>query len=89
MKISHKDLKTINRLSKREMTVYIESIYKSGFNDGYEACQMQKGDAIDFELLKIAIKATEGIGDVLYGRLVDTIDKLCFRKDDENDGISC
>lgn len=83
MKISHKDLKTINRLSKREMTVYIESIYKSGFNDGYEACQMQKGNAIDFELLKIAIKATEGIGDVLYERLVDAIDKLCFGKDDE------
>lgn len=89
MKISHKDLKNINRLSKREMTIYIESIYKSGFNDGYEACQMQKGNTIDFELLKIAIKATEGIGDVLYERLVDTIDRLCFGKDDENDGINC
>lgn len=83
MKISYSDAKKIKRLSQKELTFYLESIYKSGYDDGYTDCQMQRGNEIDFELLKIAIKATEGIGDILYNRLCETIDKLCFQNNDE------
>ena len=48
---------------------------------------MEKGNEIDFDLLKIAIKATEGVGDTLYDRLVQTIDRLCFTEAKDNKDV--
>lgn len=78
--IDYKLLAQIKGYNKRQMSAFLTYIYESGVKDGYEKCRMQKGTSIDFELLKVAIKATEGIGDVLYNRIIKTIDDLCFKK---------
>lgn len=79
--IDYKLLAQIKNYNKRQMSVFLSSIYESGVKDGYEKCKMQKGTSIDFDLLKIAIKATEGVGNVLYDRIIKTIDELCFKNE--------
>ena len=85
--ISYTTLKQIQSYNKRQMSAFISSIYESGYKDGYESCKMEKGNEIDFDLLKIAIKATEGVGDTLYNRLVQTIDRLCFTETKDNKDV--
>ena len=80
--VDFKTLTLIKNYNKRQMTAFLSNLYDSAYQDGYNDCKNESGQEIDFELLKIAIKATEGIGDVLYKRLVDTIDRLCFSKED-------
>lgn len=81
MKLSYSDCKDIKKMDRKTLSIWVEGIYKAGYEAGYNDCS---NNGIDFELMKIAIKATEGIGDVLYKRLVTTIEKLCFCKEECN-----
>lgn len=83
--IDFKLLQKIKSYNKRQMSTFLCSVYESGVKDGYEKYKMEKGNTIDFDLLKIAIRATDGIGDVLYKRIVETIDNLCFKEDINNE----
>lgn len=81
-KLSYSEYKQLKRdlsvMDKKSMSRWIESIYKNGYNDGYEACKKEPGQVIDLEMLKIAVLATEGIGQKKLDLIVKNIEKLCF-----------
>ena len=86
MKISFAELQTLKKLNQKEMTWYLTEIYKRGFNDGIEAYKTQPAEGeMDWNLLKIAIKSTEGIGDVLSERIIDTVERICFGRSEKNE----
>ena len=79
-KLTYAELKHIQRMSQKQLSFFIDQIYQQGYKDGWEACQKTPGDVIDFELLKIAIQATEGIGEKKQKNIIDNINNLCFNK---------
>lgn len=81
-KLSYADYKCLKRdiskMKQTDLSRWIESIYSEGYKDGYESCKNEPGKVIDLELLKIAILATEGIGEKKLAKIVENIEKLCF-----------
>lgn len=77
--ISFSDYKKIRKYNYNQMCCFLESIYKSGFDDGLEDDNKK---SMDLGLVGIAIQSTEGVGTVLHKRIMDTITKLCFENDE-------
>ncbi len=73
-------------MSHNEFDRWAQSFYKSAFDDGYDACMNAATDEMDLGLVSIAIKSTEGVGDVMHKRIMETINKLCFNgKENEHE----
>lgn len=81
-KLSFSDYKHLKsnlvKMNQKELSRWIDSVYSDGYKDGYEACKNEPGQTIDLELLKIAIRATEGIGEKKMEKIIENIEKLCF-----------
>jgi len=69
-KLSFHDYKNIQRLNQKELSAWAESIYQSGYDDGRNA-----DDVVDMDIIKKRIKAIKGIGDKLYKRICDELDR--------------
>lgn len=89
-RLSFAEAKRIKRqisvMNNKQLTTWVSSIYDSGYRNGYEAGKMAPGQTIDFELLKIAIRATEGIGDKKMEAIINNINNLCFGGDKDVGG---
>lgn len=73
-----KDLCPEGRLNRKRLSYWMEQIWKQGAEEGYKNCQGSAGEAVDLELIKIAIRATEGIGEKKLQAIVGNINNLCF-----------
>lgn len=80
-KISFAEYSLIQKMSQKELDRWITSIYESAYKDGYEASKNAVTDEMDIDLVSIAIKSTEGVGDKLHSRIMETINNLCFGKE--------
>lgn len=81
-KLSFAECKQLKRdlavMDQKSLSRWIESLYENGYKDGFEAGKNAPGQVFDLELLKIAILATEGIGQKKLEMIVKNIEKLCF-----------
>lgn len=73
-----KDLCPEGKLNRKRLSYWMEQIWTQGAEEGYKNCQGNAGEAVDLELIKIAIRATEGIGGKKLQAIVDNINNLCF-----------
>lgn len=74
----YKDVKkSISNMGQKELSHYLSSIYKSGYEDGLKQ-PVSNEEQMDLVLVMVAIQSTEGVGEVLYKRIRDNIEKLCF-----------
>ena len=80
-KLSYREYKDLNRrlskMSQKELSHYLSSIYKSGYMDGFNQPLSAK-DQMDLDYVMIAVRATEGVGDTLCSRIRENIENLCF-----------
>ena len=73
-----KDLCPEGKLNRKRLSYWMEQIWTQAAEEGYKSCQGNAGEAVDLELIKIAIRATEGIGEKRLQAIVDNINNLCF-----------
>ena len=80
-KINAKMIQQIKRYNTSQLLNFISSIYKSGYQDGCEASKKLIDEkTADMWQIKIAIQATEGVGELLTERIMENIKNLCFKK---------
>ena len=81
IKLSPREVKEVKRavtkMSQKELSHYLSSIYKSGYNDGLNQ-PITEDEQMDLSMVMIAVRATEGVGDVLCERIRTNIENLCF-----------
>lgn len=70
--------KKVAESNQKELTHMVRSLYDVGYEDGYNACKMEGGKIVDFDLIKLIISKTVGVGDTLYNRICENIDNLLF-----------
>lgn len=87
-KLSFSEYKKIQKMNQKELSLWVNGIYENGFNDGWEACRSQPGETMDWDLVKIAIRATEGIGEKKSEAIFRTVEKLCFSQNNGYKNIS-
>ena len=75
-KLTYAELKHIQRMSQKQLSFFIDQIYQQGYKDGWEACQKEPGDVIDFELLKQELLKHEENHSEEYYYQVREMDKL-------------
>lgn len=61
-KITFNEYKTLKGYNQKQMSVFLETFAQDAYKQGYDACKNDVSNGIDFDLLKIAIKATVGVG---------------------------
>lgn len=69
-KLSFHDYKRIQHMRQKEISEWVESIYRTGYEDGQNA-----ENTADIDIVKNRIKGIKGIGNVLYERISEEIDK--------------
>lgn len=75
-KISYAEYSTIRKMSQKELSCFLNHVYKNAYEDGYKAGTSEP--CAELYKISIAIRATEGIGEVLHKNIMDNIEKLCF-----------
>ena len=75
-KISYADYSTIRKMSQRELSLFLNNVYKNAYEDGYKEGLSEP--SAELYKISIAVRATEGIGEVLHRNIMQNIEKLCF-----------
>jgi len=73
-------------MNQKELSRWAQLVYEDGFNDGYNAC-LEHSQDMDWELVKIAIRATKGVGKKKSEEIIKTVENICF-EGNKNGGFS-